>query len=219
MVRAWERVQDAGEWPRPAAVLAALSTVPLAETMAVGVARRDAALLAWHTTLFGRRWRAYARCPTCEATLEYDIPVDRAALTAPPDHLEIEAGERRYVVRWPDSGDLAAAAACPDRDRARALLVARIVGAEAEPVAVPAILAALADAHRACWTMTLCCCDCAGSWEVAFDPGEFLWRELRAAARRILREVDVLARAYHWSEADILALSDTRRHAYLEMVQ
>jgi hypothetical protein len=200
-------------------LLAALTSVPLAETMTVGVARRDAALLAWHTTLFGPRWRAYARCPRCEASLEYDIPVDRAALTAPPDQLEIEAGERRYLARWPDSRDLVAAAACPDRDAARALLVARIVGAEAEPVAVPTILAALAAEHRACWTMTLSCGECAGSWEVVFDAGEFLWRELRAAARRILRDVNVLARVYHWSEADILALSDRRRHAYLEMVQ
>jgi hypothetical protein len=219
VVRAWERVQDSAEWQRPAALLAALSSVPLAEALTLGVARRDAALLAWHTTLFGPRWRAYAQCPACEAALEYDIPVDREALVAPPDHLAIEAGGRQWVARWPDSRDLAEAAACQDRDAARALLVTRIVAAEAEPAAVAAILAALAAAHRGCWTMALRCCDCSRSWDVVFDAGEFLWRELGAAARRILREVDVLARVYHWSEADILALSDTRRHAYLEIVQ
>ena len=219
VVRAWERVQDSADWQRPAALLAALSCVPLAETLALGVARRDAALLAWHRALFGPRWRAYAQCPACDAVLEYDIPVDRDAFTAPPDRIEVEADGKRWVARWPDSRDLADAAACQDRDVARATLVPRIVAAEPEPAAVAVILAALAAEHRACWTMSLSCCDCARSWEVVFDAGEFLWREVRAAARRILREVDVLARAYHWHEADILALSETRRRAYLEMVQ
>lgn len=219
VVRAWEQVQDTAEWQRPAALLAALSSAPLADTMTLGVARRDAALLAWHTTLFGPRWRAFAQCPACDAVLEYDIPVAREALTAPPDAIEVEAEGTRWVARWPDSRDLADAAACPDRDAARAMLVRRIIAAEVDPATVTVVLAALAAAHRGCWTMSLCCCDCSRSWEVVFDAGEFLWRELRAAARRILREVDVLARVYHWSEADILALSDTRRHAYLEMVQ
>jgi hypothetical protein len=33
----------------------------------------------------------------------------------------------------------------------------------------------------------------------------------------MLREVDTLAAAYHWAEADILALSPRRRQAYLEL--
>jgi hypothetical protein len=37
-------------------------------------------------------------------------------------------------------------------------------------------------------------------------------------ARRLLREVDALARVYGWSEAAILALPATRRQAYLEIV-
>jgi hypothetical protein len=219
VVRAWERVQDSAEWQRPAALLAALSSVPVADAMALGVAHRDAALLAWHAALFGPRWRAYAQCPACEAVLEYDIPVDRDALTPPPDHMEVDVDGTRWLARWPDSRDLADAVACHDRDAARALLATRLVAGDAPPTDLAPVLAALAAAHRACWTMTLSCCDCARAWEVVFDAGEFLWREVRAAARRILREVDVLARVYHWSEADILALSDTRRRAYLEMVQ
>jgi len=46
----------------------------------------------------------------------------------------------------------------------------------------------------------------------------FFWAELAAEAKRLLREVDALARAYGWREADILALSSQRRHAYLELV-
>ena len=36
-----------------------------------------------------------------------------------------------------------------------------------------------------------------------------------ARARRLLREVDVLARAYGWTEPEVLALDDARRAAYL----
>ena len=43
--------------------------------------------------------------------------------------------------------------------------------------------------------------------------------EVQARARRLLREVDVLARAYGWTEADVLALSEQRRTAYLEIVR
>ena len=42
--------------------------------------------------------------------------------------------------------------------------------------------------------------------------------ELATQAKRLLREVHFLARAYGWREADILAMSARRRQAYLEMV-
>ena len=46
---------------------------------------------------------------------------------------------------------------------------------------------------------------------------EYLWKEVLIEARRLLREVNALARTYHWREADILALSPRRRQAYLEL--
>ncbi len=52
----------------------------------------------------------------------------------------------------------------------------------------------------------------------AFDVGALLWEELVAQARGLLAEVHVLARAYGWSEAEVLELSRSRRAAYLAMV-
>ena len=40
---------------------------------------------------------------------------------------------------------------------------------------------------------------------------------MHAWARRTLRDVHVLARAYGWREADVLALSPTRRQIYVEL--
>ncbi|HEX2516118.1 MAG TPA: phage baseplate protein, partial [Chloroflexota bacterium] len=37
-------------------------------------------------------------------------------------------------------------------------------------------------------------------------------------ARRLLREVHTLARAYGWREAEILALPGRRRQTYLDLV-
>jgi hypothetical protein len=42
---------------------------------------------------------------------------------------------------------------------------------------------------------------------------------VEARARRILQEVHTLASSYGWHEAEILALGDTRRAMYLQMVQ
>jgi hypothetical protein len=46
----------------------------------------------------------------------------------------------------------------------------------------------------------------------------FFWREIQSAARRIVLEVDALARSYGWSEAEILNMTPARRQLYLEMV-
>jgi hypothetical protein len=62
------------------------------------------------------------------------------------------------------------------------------------------------------------CPSCQHRWRAAFDIVSFLWTEIEAWARRILFEVHTLARAYGWREAEILALSATRRQLYLEMV-
>lgn len=65
--------------------------------------------------------------------------------------------------------------------------------------------------------LALCCPQCEHAWQPPFDIARFLWQELHAWALNLLREVDALAQAYHWTEADILGLSPRRRQAYLEL--
>jgi hypothetical protein len=50
-----------------------------------------------------------------------------------------------------------------------------------------------------------------------FEIGTFLWTELAAQAKRLLREIAALARVFGWSEAEVLSLSATRRQIYLEL--
>jgi hypothetical protein len=63
------------------------------------------------------------------------------------------------------------------------------------------------------------CPDCDAAWSESLDVVEQIWAGVQARARRLLREVDVLARAYGWSERQILSLSHARRQAYLEICQ
>jgi hypothetical protein len=65
----------------------------------------------------------------------------------------------------------------------------------------------------------LSCPDCHHGWSEVFDVVSFFWTEIDAWARRLLRDVNVLARAYGWREHDILAMSTMRRQLYLAMAQ
>ena len=55
-------------------------------------------------------------------------------------------------------------------------------------------------------------------WDLLFDIADFFWTEIAAQAQRLLREIDALARAYGWTEREILSLPAQRRQTYLEML-
>ena len=54
-------------------------------------------------------------------------------------------------------------------------------------------------------------------WLESLDIGSFVWHELTAWAQRAMDDVHVLARAYGWSESEVLALSAWRRQRYVEL--
>jgi hypothetical protein len=58
------------------------------------------------------------------------------------------------------------------------------------------------------------CPHCSGQTAIAIDP----YRCLRNLDVGVLRQVHTLASAYHWSEAEILALPRQRRLRYLQMI-
>jgi hypothetical protein len=55
-------------------------------------------------------------------------------------------------------------------------------------------------------------------WQAPLDVGEALWQKVRTAAEHLLLDIDTLARAYGWTEREVLRLSPLRRAAYLQMV-
>ena len=63
------------------------------------------------------------------------------------------------------------------------------------------------------------CPACACQWDAAFDPARSLWSFVQSRAEQTLLDVDALARRYGWNEAEVLALSPTRRRAYLQLAE
>ena len=62
------------------------------------------------------------------------------------------------------------------------------------------------------------CAACQNEWSRPFDIVTYLWEELDTFCQRILLDVHRLARAYGWSEEQVLGLSPWRRQVYLSLV-
>lgn len=205
----------------------ALAKLPLGQ--------RDRLLLRLRAQLFGTQMQTVAWCPQCQAMVEAafdcgDLLAVQETSEATPV-FELASDDQASVVRFrlPDSTDLLALEGCNDTVQAREMLLERCV-VEIESRAAGSgqgtqlsvelqaqiALAMAAVDPQADLQLAFTCPDCAHRWEPMFDIAHFLWQELHAWALRTLRDVDLLARVYHWSEADILALSPRRRQAYLE---
>lgn len=200
----------------------------------LSVGQRDTLLMSVRGQTFGSQLNSFAQCPACQQQLEFSLDL----LTMQT----VQADQPRETVRifrWEDwelqvrllnSLDLAAIAHCRDTHLARNQLIQRCLihahcgGDEMSANALPeTVIHALAtyiskaDANSDI-QLDLTCFDCGHQWQIVLDILSFFWTELSAQAKRLLREVDALARVYGWRETDILAMSGTRRQLYLEMV-
>jgi len=204
----------------------ALPEADYKELVCLPLGQRDRWLLQIRQENFGDRLEALAECPACQERLDFSLSCGAfLEQTKAPS----EGGKRvaidgvEFDLRCPDSADAAAMVAGGGVEAGIEILLRRCVGDEAgaaghppaRRAAIAAELAALDPAAEI--LLDLSCVACGHGWQSVFDIGHFLWNEISARARRLLQEVDVLARAYHWSEADILGLSDARRNLYLEM--
>lgn len=207
------------------------------EWAALSVGERDRLLLALYGATFGPHIEAQAHCPACDAAVEFTCSApELAALpnAAAGAVLEGRAGRYSFRARPPTSADVAAALRAASPPAARSLLAAACLlevrrndeeaGQEGLPVGVldevvDALAAALAAADPlADIELALSCPACGHTWAALFDVGLFLWAAVNRRARRLAGEVHLLARAYGWSEEEILSMSAARRQLYLEMV-
>jgi hypothetical protein len=197
--------------------------LPTTELAELSLGDRDASLLALHEHLFGDRLPCVTNCPHCGERVEFDLSTRNLRATASaPESAEIIHAERTLQVRALNSRDLAAAVGASSVGEARALLARRCVldpdGIDFSNELIQLLAARLAEIdRRAEILLDLVCPACEGQWQQALDVEGYVWREIAAEALRLLRQVDTLARAYGWREADILGLSPTRRQAYVEL--
>ncbi len=191
-------------------------------------------LLDLRERLAGRRMEATAGCPRCDqVVLVLDAHELRALGAsgdpAPTDAVTTHEGLPSYAVRGrpPTPGDLLAVAGAADAVtalRGRCLSVTSEAGEalgldvlDEEQLATSEQRLAAADPLSEILLGTTCPA-CGTAFEAEVDVAAFVWAEVEAAAHRLLQEVDLLARAYGWTEAEVLDLSANRRAAYLRLV-
>jgi hypothetical protein len=235
VLRIWELGARQGPLDQALTILAAACPELTVEQLAdLSLGQRDRRLFILHQWHFGPELCGFVECTQCRERLEFTLGVpaigDAEPVEAASEERAFSAAGFDVRFRLPNSRDLIAAAACPGPQQARQLLVERCLeeacrDGTAIPVAeLPeAVMAHLATCLAECdpWQEVLVdmvCPACGHRWQPLLDIVAFLWAELAAHVKRLLREVHTLARAYGWREADILALSARRRRAYLDLV-
>ncbi|MEU8926524.1 hypothetical protein AB0D10_37280 [Kitasatospora sp. NPDC048545] len=200
------------------------------ELLAVPLGRRDAELFGLRAELFGERLNVRVGCPSCAEEMEFAFDAGQVVGAARPADgpLRVELDGWQVGFRLPTPGDLAAAEQVP-AGRARAVVLERCVltaehGGEPvtarqlpEPVQRRVAEAAAAADPCADVRLNLSCPECGEQALAELDIASYLWEELDDWARSTLLDVHLLATAYGWSEAEILALSPLRRRYYLEL--
>lgn len=188
---------------------------------------QEHALLDLRVAVFGTALELVDACPACGEEIEFALDVSTLRLARPAmdnPSFVIQADGATVTLRLVSCADLAAVERGEITDRAG--LLARCImpgsGVEAaslSPAQCDAIDAVLAERDpQADVRFALTCPACAHGWSALFDVGAVVWSELRRQSLALLYEVDALARVYHWSEAEILALAPERRRRYLELV-
>jgi hypothetical protein len=232
----WERGIDRPVFERALLLLDAASDQSLDDMAALTIGQRDARLLDLREAIFGSSLPCLTACPNCGERVELNLNVSDLRVSALPrveqnnDILAIEAEGLTLEFRLPNSFDLSAASSAKDSDRARVLLIERcllavhdqkkeVIYSSLSPSVLDALTEAMAEADpQSHLELALSCPSCELDWQAVFDIASYLWGEIQTWALRILREVHILASAYGWREADILALSPLRRQLYLERV-
>lgn len=191
------------------------------ERAALDLGLRDWHLLRLRAELFGYDLPCYGDCPHCGERLDITLDAHDYACESLPHAREfVDRGGSRW--RLPNTLDLIAAARNASPDEAERVLYerCRVGGGAPDRATFDEVDAGLAlIARERSLELDLTCAECAGTWNLTFDPASFLWEELNARALTLLDEVHRLALHYGWSERDILALSEPRRSAYLARLQ
>lgn len=229
----WERGASESSVEQALSLLAA--TVPdreVGDLACLPIGRRDALLLELRERLFGSYVRTSIVCPECHDNLDLAFTLDqiRAPMGAESrDEFVCNLDDYRVTFRLPTSEDLLMVRHEQEPDVAKQLLLNRcVVQAQHRGTTVTELGSPLRERviqqmaqvdPQGDVQLAVTCAVCGHQWQALFDIVSFMWREIGAWAKRVLREVHILASTYGWAEADILRMSAWRRQCYLDMVQ
>lgn len=191
----------------------------------VGV-RIHALVLLW--LMSGRAPDVAVRCTDeqCDADFEITAPLEELLEVArahdPTGPVEIVAGDRLLRLRLPIGADLSRWAESPP---SRAEIVGQLlqddveIDSSTDSQVFNLIENALSEADPLVdLELDGECPHCGSPFCVAFDLEAGALRVLELEQRDLLDAIDHLARVYHWTEPEIVALPRWRREAYLDRV-
>lgn len=212
-------------------------TLPEADERQMGtfsMGERDYHLFQLRQMLFGSRLVNVAQCPHCQERLEWESDCVDLCGTGmdkyPPEYpLVVQDGGLQVHFRLPGIQEVAwlqqQGIMEPQSLLQQCVMAAFDTDGETLTVAqlpdssLQALSSAMVTADPlARIDISLTCPACGHQWLAVFDVASFLWAEIQAWAERTLRSVHVLAKAYGWAEAEILAMTPTRRQLYLGML-
>jgi len=234
LLNVWERGMGLPPVKRALVLLAgSCSKMSLDELAKLSIGQRDSLLFRLRECTFGPQVVCLATCPVCGERLELTFNIEDILVAPevnPDEDLAVVVSGYELRFRLPNSLDLIAIVGSENTESACDLLLNRCILAirhNGVQIAVDRLPTEVVNAvvelmeqadPQADVRLNLTCSACAHRWEATFDIVQFFWSEIESWTRRILFEVHLLARAYGWSEANILAMSPKRRQLYLEMV-
>lgn len=183
----------------------------------------DNALVALRQAHFGQAWQCEPKCDACGETFELELEPAEMGFGLPAnwqpgliEPSEVQLGGELHTVRPLIVHDLLVLERTPDEAAARAYLCEALGVADAVlDTALEA--AAECDPLTNIWIGTTCP-ECEAEQNLLFDPARFLAQDMANRATGLLDEVATIAHAYHWAEADILAMPADRRRFYLSRI-
>lgn len=188
------------------------------------VGQRNASLAVVRERVFGSIARCYCRCMHCNQEMEFSCrPTLLMHSSNPPaEGHECQIGDNKVQYRLPTLGDLCHIARYSDQETARRVLIKRCVP-KGDSEVLEQWQSKVAEKMQACdpnadVRIDVECHSCNQKHHYAFSVLGFFWQELTRYVKQLFREIDALAKAYGWDEQAILAMTETRRQVYLELI-
>ncbi|MEZ5082213.1 MAG: hypothetical protein R2750_01980 [Bacteroidales bacterium] len=210
-----------------------LNTADIAK---LSIGNRDARLFKLREWMFGSRFRNMAECPECSERVEWETRMTELNLllkenSKTANEFNLEKDGYNIQFRLPNSDDIISVVSnnTKNQDPTRLLNLCvlkskfknRKVKFENLPENILQDLTSRIEEldPMADIRMKISCPNCSHEWESRFDIISYLWAEIDNWAKRMLQDIFSLARAFGWSEKEILEMNPMRRNIYVEMVR
>jgi len=211
---------SAGQWSL-AFLQAAFPQAVRDDLLDLPVGTRDRLIMAVRARLVAAPLRAEPKCADCGGRFELtlmpeDLGLGSDAGPTDPGARAVRIEGQEVMLRPVRLSDLLAVENMSDISQAVRLLAERACDGDLSGIPLKALETTLEELDPAAdiWIKTHCP-ECGAAHNLSFDPVHYTAQELRQYAQQILRDVVDIARAFHWSEHDILTLPDSRRAYYV----